>query len=100
MARLGATPRGTARPARRRPARRDARRARPHPRVAPMSTGISWTDDTWNPLVGCAHVSPGCDGCYAARETFGRLRHLPLYAGLAHKPDGSVLPRFTGEIRL
>jgi len=27
-------------------------------------TGIEWTDRTWNPWRGCAHVSPGCDNCY------------------------------------
>lgn len=26
---------------------------------------IEWTDATWNPLVGCHKVSPGCDNCYA-----------------------------------
>ena len=32
-----------------------------------MSDGskIEWTDATWNPLVGCTKVSPGCDHCYA-----------------------------------
>lgn len=28
-------------------------------------TGIEWTDATWNPVVGCSKVSPGCDNCYA-----------------------------------
>jgi protein gp37 len=28
-------------------------------------TGIEWTEATWNPLVGCTKVSPGCDNCYA-----------------------------------
>jgi protein gp37 len=28
-------------------------------------TGISWTDHTFNPWWGCAHVSPGCANCYA-----------------------------------
>lgn len=28
-------------------------------------TGIEWADSTWNPLVGCTKVSPGCDHCYA-----------------------------------
>lgn len=28
-------------------------------------TGIEWTDSTWNPVVGCTKVSPGCDNCYA-----------------------------------
>lgn len=27
---------------------------------------ISWTDHTFNPWIGCARVSPACDGCYAA----------------------------------
>ena len=64
-------------------------------------TGIEWTrgDDgsagaTWNPIVGCEAVSPGCDHCYAAREASGRLRHLPQYADLA---TGG---KFTGEVRL
>jgi protein gp37 len=29
---------------------------------------IEWTDATWNPVRGCAKVSPGCAHCYA--ETF------------------------------
>jgi protein gp37 len=32
------------------------------------STGIEWTDATWNPLRGCNKISPGCKHCYA--ETF------------------------------
>ena len=28
---------------------------------------ISWTESTWNPVVGCTKVSPGCDNCYAER---------------------------------
>jgi protein gp37 len=30
-----------------------------------MTTGISWTDVTWNPTTGCDRVSDGCDRCYA-----------------------------------
>ena len=26
---------------------------------------INWTDHTWNPWVGCRHVSAECDHCYA-----------------------------------
>jgi len=26
---------------------------------------IEWTDCTFNPWIGCQHVSPGCDHCYA-----------------------------------
>lgn len=27
---------------------------------------IEWTDHTWNPIVGCSRISPGCKNCYAA----------------------------------
>jgi len=30
------------------------------------TTGISWTDSTFNPWWGCTKVAPGCDHCYAA----------------------------------
>lgn len=43
-------------------------------------TGIEWTDATWNPVTGCAKVSAGCKHCYAERN-WGRLQHLPAYAG-------------------
>lgn len=26
---------------------------------------IEWTEKTWNPVVGCRRVSPGCEHCYA-----------------------------------
>lgn len=28
-------------------------------------TTIQWTDETWNPVTGCAKVSAGCKHCYA-----------------------------------
>ncbi|MBV9708304.1 MAG: DUF5131 family protein, partial [Chloroflexi bacterium] len=28
-------------------------------------SSIEWTHATWNPVTGCAQVSPGCDHCYA-----------------------------------
>lgn len=38
------------------------------------TTGIEWTDATWNPWYGCRKVSPGCRGCYAERgmSRYGR----------------------------
>lgn len=48
-----------------------------------MGTGITWTDETWNPTTGCSRVSPGCDGCYAIRDS-ARLvgaKH-PAYEGV------------------
>jgi len=39
-------------------------------------SSIEWTDATWNPVTGCAKVSPGCKHCYA--ETFAeRFRGVP-----------------------
>jgi protein gp37 len=28
-------------------------------------TKIEWTEQSWNPIVGCSIVSPGCTNCYA-----------------------------------
>lgn len=28
-------------------------------------TKIEWTEKTWNPVIGCSKVSPGCQNCYA-----------------------------------
>lgn len=37
---------------------------------------IEWTDATWNPVRGCAEISPGCAHCYA--KTFAeRFRGVP-----------------------
>ena len=33
-----------------------------------QTTGIEWTDATWNPWRGCTKVSPGCKNCYMFRE--------------------------------
>lgn len=32
------------------------------------TTGISWTDSTWNPWQGCRKVSHGCLNCYMYRD--------------------------------
>lgn len=53
-----------------------------------MTTGISWCDETWNPVVGCEAVSAGCDFCYAKslhdmrHEAYldGKLQNIPQYA--------------------
>ena len=30
--------------------------------------GITWTDETWNPVRGCSRVSEGCRNCYAEKQ--------------------------------
>ena len=38
-------------------------------------TSIEWTEQTWNPAVGCSKVSPGCAHCYA-EVMAGRLKAM------------------------
>lgn len=45
------------------------------------STKIEWTDESWNPIVGCSKVSAGCKNCYAERRS-GRLAQIESTAGL------------------
>ena len=47
------------------------------------STGIAWTQATWNPLHGCAYASEGCRYCYAAKLMATRMRDR--YPGLARR---------------
>jgi protein gp37 len=32
-----------------------------------MTSKIEWTDETYNPVVGCTKISSGCENCYAER---------------------------------
>ncbi len=60
---------------------------------------IEWTDATWNPIAGCAMVSPGCTNCYAMRMA-ARLQAMdhPSYRGTTRKSGGR--PVWTGRIKL
>lgn len=50
-----------------------------------MATKIQWADETWNPVVGCSKISPGCDNCYAEKMA-KRLRcmGLPQYQNVVN----------------
>lgn len=41
------------------------------------ASDIEWTEETWNPVAGCAMVSPGCTNCYAQRMA-ARLQAMGL----------------------
>lgn len=51
----------------------------------PGYSKIAWTDATWNPVVGCTHVSAGCDHCYA--KTLHDQRHKAVLAGAGLPPQ-------------
>ncbi len=40
-----------------------------------MGTKIEWVDTSWNPIIGCSKISPGCQNCFAAKMA-GRLANM------------------------
>ncbi|TPM55318.1 phage Gp37/Gp68 family protein [Mesorhizobium sp. B2-2-4] len=63
-------------------------------------SAIEWTDATWNPVVGCSILSPGCTHCYAMKmagriEAMGGAKH---YAGTTKKVNGNTV--WTGKLAM
>lgn len=52
------------------------------------TTGIAWTDHTFNPWMGCTRVSPGCENCYAEKFVTGRMG-LPVWGVDAERKEMS-----------
>lgn len=64
----------------------------------PKKNGISWTDETWNPVVGCSLISPGCTNCYAMkRAAFLVEQGITHYQGLVRTVNDE--PVWTGVVR-
>jgi protein gp37 len=62
---------------------------------------IEWTDASWNPIVGCSIVSPGCTNCYAMKVAGARLDgnpKAPHYGGTTRKSKAG--PVWSGELAL
>ena len=57
---------------------------------------ISWTDETWNPVLGCALVSEECEHCYAMRLAHREL--TPAHGGLTRITSRG--PVWNGKVRL
>lgn len=65
---------------------------------------IEWTNATWNFLLGCGKLSPGCAGCYAVRDVLRMAGNPnPKVAGpnrgLAYRQANGIL-NWTGVVRL
>lgn len=60
-------------------------------------SSIEWTDATWNPLIGCSRVSPGCDHCYAIGVVHRGMSEQ--HRGLTIRRPGSATD-WNGRIRL
>lgn len=69
-----------------------------------QASSIEWTQATWNPIAGCAVVSPGCTNCYAMKMA---ARHEAMstaqgrvspYDGLTKKTKAGAV--WNGEMRL
>jgi protein gp37 len=70
-----------------------------------MTTSIEWTDETWNPLVGCSKISAGCQNCYAIGQahrnaaiakTHPNPGRLAYYEGLTEKRGDRL--EWTGQV--
>lgn len=51
---------------------------------------IEWTEQTWNPSVGCTKISPGCKNCYA--EAMARRLKAMGTPGYANGFNLTLLP--------
>ena len=62
-------------------------------------SNIEWTEATWNPVAGCAVLSPGCTNCYAMRMA-SRLEKMgqPKYFDVTRHSGGR--PKWNGKINL
>lgn len=63
-------------------------------------TDISWTDESWNPIVGCSIASKGCRNCYAMRMAWRQEHGFKThhYSGTTKKVNGN--PVWTGRVAM
>jgi protein gp37 len=68
------------------------------------NSSIEWTNATWNFLLGCEKLSPGCSACYAIKDVI-RMAGNPnasikaANAGLAYRQPNGIL-NWTGVVRM
>jgi protein gp37 len=61
------------------------------------NTEIEWADQTFNPWMGCQHVSPGCDHCYA--ETMMDTRYGKVEWGPRGKRKRTSEDNWKGPVK-
>jgi len=65
-----------------------------------VTTGISWTDSTWNPIRGCSRVSEGCRHCYAESVAHRFSGPGLAYEGLVQlDASGKSTGKWNGQIK-
>ncbi len=55
-----------------------------------QTSQIEWTEATWNPVVGCTKISPGCKNCYA--ESLSKRLQAMSVAGYDDGFKLTILP--------
>ena len=65
-----------------------------------MTTKIQWTEETWNPIVGCSIATPGCTNCYAMKMAWRLANNpgTPHYAETVELVKGK--PIWTGKVAM
>ncbi len=56
---------------------------------------IPWTEQTWNPVIGCTKVSDGCKFCYAEKRAV-RLANI-LHPSTSNYKFGGILTDFVSD---
>jgi protein gp37 len=70
-----------------------------------MGTKIEWTEQTWNPIIGCSKISEGCQNCYAEKMA-NRLANINMSSYYLHvvkgmnygTPMATTKPEWNGSI--
>jgi protein gp37 len=66
------------------------------------NSSIEWTEATWNPVVGCTVISPGCSNCYAMRmarrlEAMGQRKYAGTTCISGRRPKWNGVVRIDEE---
>ena len=63
------------------------------------NSSIEWTEATWNPVAGCAVISPGCTNCYAMRmaERLGAIGQ-EKYQDITQRSGGRA--KWNGRVKI